>query len=75
MNRLPHIPKEYQYKFYLYGIPKNRSYGKWAKSSAPKELKDFIKVSGYSREKALEAMRVLTSEQIKDILKPNKKRA
>jgi len=74
MNQLPNIPKRYQYLFYLHGIPKHKAYNKWAKSSHDKNLKPFMEVTGLTKEKALDALRVLTSEQIKAILTdPNSK--
>ena len=70
MNKMPHIPKDMVYLFYLNGVPKHRAYAKWAKNSHGKDLKPFMEMTGVSREKALEALRVLTKAQIKRILRP-----
>jgi hypothetical protein len=70
MNKLPKIPKEMVHLFYLYGVPKNRAYAKWCKNSHSKDLKPFQEATGLGRDKALEALRVLSKQQIKQILKP-----
>ena len=70
LNRNPHMDKEAQYLFLLNGIPKNKSYAKWAKNSHDKNLKSFMEATGLPKYKAIDALRILTKEQIKRILKP-----
>lgn len=68
MNRMPHIPKEYQYLFLLHGIPKNRSYAKWAKSDKIDKLKEVAAELGYSEAKAKDAILILGPEGVKKLL-------
>lgn len=68
MNRMPHIPKEYQYLFLVGGIPKNRSFAKWAKVNNPDKLKEVMARLNYSEAKAKEAIRVLGKEGVKKLL-------
>ena len=70
MNKIPHLPKEMQYLFLLHGVPKNRAYAKWSKNTHGKDLKPFMAATGVGKEKALEALRVLTNAQVKRILRP-----
>lgn len=70
LNQNPHIPLREQYRLLFHGIPKARVYSKWPKSKYPKELKDFMKATGLPKQKAVMAMKCLTKEQIKRILKP-----
>ena len=70
VNRMPRLSKECVHLFYLHGMPKNRIYSKWSKLSHGKDLKPFQEATGLGRNKALEALRVLTKEQIKRIIKP-----
>jgi hypothetical protein len=70
INKMPNLPKDMVYLFYLHGIPKNRSYSKWSKATHGKDLKPFMLATGLSKQKALDALKVLTKEQIKRVLRP-----
>ena len=70
MNRMPKLPKEIVYLFYLHAIPKNYGYSKWAKISHNKQLKSFMENTGLPQTKAIECLDVLTKKQIKSIMKP-----
>lgn len=68
MNKSYHLPVEMQYNFYLNGIPKRKRFSKWAKKdSVSKDVKLIAQVYGYSEEKALIALSLLTTEQLKEI--------
>ena len=71
MNKMPKLPKEMVYLFHLHAVPKNRAFAKWSKNSHSKDLKAFMEVTGIGKEKSLEALRVLTKQQIKEVLKPS----
>jgi len=68
MNQYPHIPKKYQYSFYINSIPKRKRFSKWAK--ADKISDDLKMISRYfncSFEKGKTALSILTESQIEDI--------
>lgn len=71
VNKMPQLPKDMVYLFYMHGLPKNRNFAKWSKVSHGKDLKPFMEATGLGRDKALEALKVLTKEQIKRILNPS----
>ena len=68
MNGFTHIDSKLQYDFYFYGINKRQRFTKWSnkdpQSDTLRAVMDYYK---YSEERALEAIRVLTDEQIKTI--------
>lgn len=68
MNRLSHAPKQWQFEFLLHAVPKRKRFSKWSKKSQLSD--DVIAVSKYykySMEKAVEAMSLLSDEQITKI--------
>ncbi len=64
MNRMAHIPKAQQYTFLRLGIPKNRTFAKWAKEDKFDNLKEVMAKLGCSKEKAKEAILVLGEDGI-----------
>lgn len=68
MNVHNQIPVEWQFDFLISTITKKRRYSKWNKKEIPSEsltaVSTFYK---YSTEKALEAMSILSNEQINAI--------
>jgi hypothetical protein len=65
MNMNHHLNEKLQYQYLLNTIrPMKRKFQPWQKASAIKDI-DFVKeYFGYSNEKAKEALRLLTDEQI-----------
>lgn len=63
-----------QYQYLLNTIrPMKRKFQSWQKTSADKDIECIKEYFGYSNEKAKEALRVLTEEQIAEIrIKTNK---
>ena len=65
MNRYANIPKKWQYTFYLNAIPKKKRFSKWHKNDAVlDDIKLIKKVYGYSTTRAVEALEILTPEQL-----------
>ena len=65
MNRNSGIPKDWQFSFFLNTIPKKRRFSKWHKKDADSESLTLVKeYFGYSSEKALEALSILSDEQL-----------
>ena len=65
MNRNSGIPKDWQFSFFLNTIPKKKRFSKWHKKDADSESLTIVKeYFGYSSEKALEALSILSDEQL-----------
>jgi len=64
MNIHNHIPKKMQYDFYLNSLRKKKRFSPWLRQDKIKDL-DYVKRHyGYSNEKAKQALRILTKEQL-----------
>jgi hypothetical protein len=69
MNLLPNLDKDLQYVYFLNTIRSmKRKFQPWQKSEADKNIDAVKTYFGYSNEKAKEALRILTDEQIADII-------
>ena len=65
MNRNSGVPKDWQFTFLLNTIPKKKRFSKWHKKDADSESLILVKeYFGYSSEKALEALSILSDEQL-----------
>ena len=65
MNGFAHLDSKLQYQFYLYGISKRRRFSKWAKKDPQSDiLRAVMDYYKYSEERALEAISILSDEQI-----------
>lgn len=65
MNRYSFLDKEVQFNFLLHAIPKRKRFSKWAKKdSLSDQLSTVMQCYKYSEAKALEAMSLLSDEQI-----------
>lgn len=68
MNFYPEIDKDMQYQYLLNTVrPMKRPFQPWQKSSKDKDIECVKTYFGYSNQKAKEAMRILTDEQIAEI--------
>lgn len=68
MNKYSGSPKDWQYSFYLNAIPKRKRYSAWAKKDKQSDdIALLISLYGYSIKRALEAIDLLTSEQLKEL--------
>jgi len=67
MNQCQHLDNDLQYCFYLYSVRKSKRFSPWDRKSKDADL-DLVKTYyGYNTNKAQEALRVLTKEQIEVI--------
>jgi hypothetical protein len=65
MNRNSDIPKKWQFHFLINSISKKKRFSKWHKKDADSEsLQLVMEYYGYSSEKAKEAMKILSSDQL-----------
>ena len=65
MNRNAGIPEDWQFSFLLNSISKKKRFSKWHKKDAETESIRLVKeYFGYSDEKAVEALSVLSEDQL-----------
>ena len=69
MNINHHLDKDMQYSFYLNIIRKRKRYSPWLRKDKIKDLECVKQYYGYSNEKASQALKILTKEQINFIKK------
>jgi hypothetical protein len=64
MNMNSQLDKDMQYSFYLNSLRKKKRYSPWLRQDKIKDL-DYVKqYYGYSNEKAQQALKILTKEQL-----------
>jgi hypothetical protein len=61
------MDKDMQYKFLLYAIPKRKRFSNYIKRSNLENLELVKSYYGYNTEKALDALRILSNDQIEYI--------
>ena len=64
LNRYPNLPKKFQYDFLLNSLRKKKSFSPWLRKDKVTDLEIIKQYYGYSNEKALNALKILTPEQI-----------
>lgn len=67
MNMRPHLDNKLQYEYFLNIIRKSPRYEKWIKAEGSDDLEAVKQFYGLSNEKAKQALRVLTADQLKAI--------
>jgi hypothetical protein len=64
MNQYHSLPKKMQYDFFINSLRKKKRFTPWIRQDKIKDL-DYVKrYYGYSNEKAKQALRILTKEQL-----------
>ena len=69
MNINHHLDKSLQYQFFLNSLRRKKRYSPWLRKDKIKNLDVVKKYYGYSNEKAIQALRILTKEQLNYIKK------
>ena len=64
MNRYPNLEKDMQYSFYLNSLRKRKRFSPWLRKDKVQDLECVKQYYGYSNEKASQALKILTNEQI-----------
>ena len=64
MNRYPNLDKDMQYSFYLNTLRKKKRFSPWLRKDKVTDLEIIKQFYGYSNEKASNALKILTPEQI-----------
>jgi hypothetical protein len=68
MNKNPSIDSDMQYSYLLNTIrPMKRKFQPWQKSSVDQDIECVKQYFGYSNEKAKDALRILSNEQVAEI--------
>ena len=67
MNKYPFLEKDMQYSFYLNSLRKRKRFSPWLRKDKVTDLEIIKQYYGYSNEKALQALKILTKEQIEFI--------
>lgn len=72
MNQRSGIDPVLLHDFYFYGLPSKGRYSKWAKESKDDDINLLMTHYGYSKLRAIEALDILSPENILDIEKSRK---
>ena len=64
MNKFPNLDKDLQYSFYLNTLRKKKRFSPWLRKDKVTDLEIIKQYYGYSNEKALSALKILTPDQI-----------
>ena len=64
MNKYNFLDKDMQYSFYLNSLRKRKRFSPWLRKEKVTDLECIKKYYGYSNEKASQALKILTQEQI-----------
>ena len=64
MNKYNFLPKKLQYDFYLNSLRKKKRFSPWLRKDKVTDLEIIKQYYGYSNEKALQALKILTPDQI-----------
>ena len=69
MNKNAHLPKKLQYDFFINTLKPRKRFSPWVKKQTLEHLELVKEYYGYSHTKALEALRILTIDQLEIIKK------
>lgn len=64
MNRYHFLSKKMQYDFFINSLRIKKRYSPWLRQDKIKDLEHVKRYYGYSNEKAKQALRILTKEQL-----------
>ncbi len=67
MNKYAFLDKDMQYNFYLNTLRKKKRFSPWLRKEKVTDLEIIKQYYGYSNEKASQALKILTPDQIKFI--------
>ena len=67
MNSASHLPNLLQYQYFIHSVMKSKRFSPWDKKSKDSDLASVKQYYGYNTEKAQQAMKILTREQLEVI--------
>ena len=69
INQFPGVDPVLLHDFYFYGLPSKPRYAKWSKVAKDDDINLIMEHYGYSKPRAVEALDLLTPDDIMDIMK------
>ena len=69
MNKNPHLDKKMQYDFFINSVTPRKRFSPWARKDSIDYLDLVKEYYGYNDDKALQALRILTKDQLDHIKK------
>jgi len=69
MNKNCHLPKKMQYDFFINSLKPRKRFTPWIRKETLEEVELVKQYYGYSEDKALQALQILTKDNIDDIRK------
>ena len=69
LNKNPNLPKKLQYDFLLNSVKPRKRFSPWAKKDSIDYIELVKEYYGYNDDKALQALRILTKDQLDHITK------
>ena len=67
MNKYPNLDKDMQYNFYLNTLRKKKRFSPWLRKEKVTDLQSVKQYYGYSNEKASQALKILSTQQLEYI--------
>ena len=67
MNKYPNLDKDMQYNFYLNTLRKKKRFSPWLRKDKVTDLQCVKQYYGYSNEKASQALKILSKQQLEFI--------
>ena len=64
MNKYPNLDKDMQYSFYLNTLRKKKRFSPWLRKDKVTDLQCVKEYYGYSNEKASQALKILSNQQL-----------
>ena len=64
MNQYSHLDKKMQYDFFINTVRSRKRFSPWGKKEKVKDIELVKQFYGYSTEKAMQALRILTENQL-----------
>ena len=64
MNMNHHLDKDMQYSFYINTLRKRKRFSPWLRKDKVKDLECIKQYYGYSNEKALQSLKILSKQQL-----------
>ena len=64
MNKYPNLDKDMQYSFYLNTLRKKKRFSPWLRKDKVTDLQCVKQYYGYSNEKASQALKILSKQQL-----------
>ena len=69
MNKCPNLPKKMQYDLFINSVKPRKRFSPWARKDSIDYLDIVKEYYGYNDDKALQALRILTKDQLDEIKK------